>query len=245
MADINREITAQVAGLSGSVTSLANVGITYTNQPATSTTPAVSNILTVNDGQLSSALASNFSAVQNLFGSNMVSNNANLAVFSETNSLSATSFILNINPGTSTFTATVGTNPPINLTATALAGGGYLLAGPAGSALDGLQLIYASNSNATINVSSITQGIASTLYNTSTGATTTTTGTIAVALSAIQTQNKSLNTDITRVNNQVAQYKKQLQQQYAALEGLLASTNNILASIAANEQAQLVQSQIG
>ncbi len=43
MSDINQSIAAQVSGLSGSITSLADVGITLTSQPATSTTPQVKN----------------------------------------------------------------------------------------------------------------------------------------------------------------------------------------------------------
>ena len=245
MSDISQQVTAQVAGLSGGITSLADVGITFTTQPASNNTPQVNDVLTVNDGALTSALSANFKAVSNLFGFNMTSNNPNLAIFSETNALNATSFTLTITPETNTFTATIGSDAPINLTAAALPSGGYVLIGPPGSKLDGLQLIYASNTDATINVSSITQGIADKSYNTSNAATTANTGTIAVALTGIQTQNTALNSDITRVNAQVALYKAQLTQQYAALESAVSGINTLLAGIAANDQARLAQSQIG
>ncbi|MDE3015905.1 MAG: flagellar filament capping protein FliD [Pseudomonadota bacterium] len=241
MADITQTVTAQVAGLSG-LNSLASVGITLTTQPATTgtnATPQVDNILTVNDGELSSALATNFQGVSNLFGFNLTSNNANLGVFTATNLLGANSFTLNIDPGTSTFTADIGGgNPLITLQATAISGGtGYLLTGPAGSALAGLQLIYASSSAATIAVTA-TQGIADQMYNTTNAATTANTGTLAVALTALQTSNTNLNSDIARVNAQVAQYQTQLLQQFAALEQVVSNVNNLLGALAANDQAR-------
>jgi len=246
MSSINQEVTSQVDGLTGSVTSLADVGITLTTQPATSTTPQVNNILTVNDGQLSSALATNFQSIDNLFGLNMTSNNPNLVIYTETNALQASNFTLVANPIGGTFTAQVGDGPSINLTATALPGSstGYLLSGPSGSVLDGLQLIYGSTNSATINVT-VTQGIANTSYNTSNTATTANTGTIALALTGIQTSNTTLQQDITNVKTQVLQYQQQLLKQYAALESAISSTNNLLASLSANSAAQLESAQIG
>ena len=242
MADLTQEVTSQVTGLSGSLTSLADVGITLTTQPATSgstPTPQVDNILTVNDGTLSSALATNFQGVANLFGFNLTSDNSNLSLFSATKALKANSFTLNIDPGTSTFTADIGGgNPLINLTPTALPGGlGYLLTGPAGSALDGLNLIYASTSSATINVTA-TQGIADQMYDTTNTATATNTGTLAVALSTIQQNNTTLNDDITRVNTMVTQYKTSLLQQFSALEQVVSNVNNLLGALSANDQAR-------
>jgi len=48
LSNVELGVTSQVAGLT-SLSSLGELGITLTNQPATSTAPAVSNILTVND----------------------------------------------------------------------------------------------------------------------------------------------------------------------------------------------------
>ncbi len=240
MDDINQKIISQVSGLTGTITSLSDVGITFTKQAATSTTPEVDNILTVNDGQLASALSSNFQAVNNLFGFHLTSNNAALTVFSETNALAATAFTLNNTGGV--FTATIGSNPPITLTATLLPGGeGYFLSGPAGSALDGLEMIYASTADATISVG-VTQGVADKTFNTSNAATTANTGTLAVALKGIQTNNTTLTNDITRVNAQVTQYQQQLLNEFAALEQAISNTNTLINGITANQNAALTAS---
>jgi flagellar capping protein FliD len=245
MTDINTQIGAQVEGISpDDPQSLNDVGITFTNQAATSTAPEVDNILTVNDGTLSSALSTNFQGVSNLFGFNLTSDSTDLAVYSHTNALSASNFTLNIDPGSNTFTATVGTTT-VNLTAQALTGGvaGYTLTGPAGSALDGLVLIYASDSPATVHVTA-TQGVADKQYSTLNAALTANTGTLAVELTSLQGSDTKLNNDITQQNTFINQYQDQLTQQFAALEQAISNTNSLLDALSANDAARLEASSI-
>jgi len=245
LSNIESQVDAQVAGItSGNPSSLSDIGITLTNQPATSTAPEVDNILNVNDSTLSSALTSNFQGVSNLFGFNLTSNNPNLTIFSHTNALSVTNFTLNIDPGMGTFTATYdeGSGPvTVNLTAQALGSGvtGYTLTGPDGSALEGLQLIYGSSATSTINVTA-TQGIADTVYNSSNAATTANTGTLAIAMQSLQDSDTRLNQDITNVNAQVAVYQQQLVNEFSALEQAISQTNTLLQSLNANSNAALV-----
>lgn len=245
MNNINSQIASQVAGISGSnPSSLADVGITFTTQPAGEETPEVRNILTVNDGTLTQKLTSNFQGVKNLFGFNLSSNNPNLAIFKHTNELSVSSFTLNLNPGTSTFTATydLGAGPVVvNLTATALGGGapGYALKGPDGSALEGLELIYASENTATINVTA-TQGVADKLFNTSEVALEPNDGLIAIEQEKIQTSTDRLNEDIANLEAQIAVFQQQLIAKFAALEQAISNVNNLLQSLAANDQQRFI-----
>lgn len=246
MSNINQEVTSQVTGLAnGAFSSLSDIGITFINQPATSTTPAVNNVLNVNDAQLSSALAANFKGVSNLFGFNMTSNNSNLTIFSETNALGLSNFTLNVDPANNIFTATYdnGSGPKtINMTGTNLGGTlGYTLTGLSGTVLDGMKLIYAATGPATIDVH-MTQGIADRSYNSASGALKANTGTIAVALTALTTSNAKLNKDIDQINAQVAQYQDQLVRQFSALEAAISKVNTLLSSLTAQQNAALAGS---
>lgn len=247
MSDINTQVVAQIEGLASTgVASLADVGITFVTQPASDTAPEVANILNVNDGKLSSMLATKLIAVRNFFGFNLTSNNPNLAVFSHTNALEATNFTLNVNPGAGTYTATydIGNGPvTVNMTAKPLSGNvaGYMLTGPEGSALAGLKLIYASTDATTINVTA-TQGIADKLYNTGVAALESKTGLLAIAQQDLKDSNTRLNEDITRVNADVAQYREMLLKKFAALEQAISKINTLLQSLNANANAQLAAS---
>lgn len=241
MADLKQRITAQVSGIASGPSSLSDIGITFTTQPATDTLPAVDNVLTINDGALAAALASNFSGVNKLFGFTLTSNNPNLAVYSATNDLAVSSFSLNIDPGTSTFQATynLGSGPvTVDMTATSLGAAGYSLTGQAGTALEGLVLIYGSTSSASIDVTA-TQGIAATTYNTSATALEPNTGTLAVDLSSIADSTNRLNDEITRINDQVSQYQQELLNKFALLEQAISNTNNLLSSLQAQQNAAL------
>jgi flagellar hook-associated protein 2 len=245
MSDITTQVANQVGGITtGKYSSLSDLGITYTTQAATSTSPAVDNILTVNDAALTSALTTNFQQVSGVFGFHLTSNNPNLAIFSETNALGVSNFTLHIDPGTSTFTASYienGSSKTVNLTAKALSADSYSLTGQDGTALQGLVMIYASNAPATINATA-TQGIADKIYNTNNAALTANTGLLPVALKALADSDTKLNQNITDTNAQVAIYQQQLIQQYAVLESSISKVNSLLDSLAANDNARLVAS---
>lgn len=246
MAETMAEVNSKVAGIAGSnPSSLSDIGVTFAKQPATSTTPEVSNILTIDDNKLTSMLSTNFNGVSNLFGFHLTSDNPNLAVFSRTNALAATSFTLNINPGTNTFTATYnpGTGPvTVNLTAHAFsATPGYSLTGQEGTALAGLVLIYGSNSSATINVTT-TQGIGDKAYNTSQNALKENTGTLAIEQKTLKDSDTRLNEDIARVTLQINQYRNELLMKFGALEQAISRVNTLLQSLNANQNAALANS---
>lgn len=244
---INAMVNTRVSGLANNApSSLVDIGLSFIAVPGDDETPDFANALTVNDGQLTAALNSNFDAVARLFGFNVTSTDPNLAVFNRTNGLSVTTFDLEIKPGTNIFKATYtvgGEETTVNLTATALSGGadGYSLKGPQGSAIEGLEMIYAStaNSDVTINVS---QGVADRLYNAVNAATTTDTGGIALELTAITENTDRLNKDIENINQQVEEFQQTLLARFTALEQAISRVNSLLQSLDANSAARQIAS---
>lgn len=250
MNNINSQINAQVAGITGGgFDSLVDIGITFTNTPATETLPEVSNTLTVDDGKLTSALSANFAAVQKLFGFTLTSDNANLSIFTHNNSLSVSALTITVGPPAPTrvFTATydTGSGPvTVNLTATPIGNNvpGYKLTGPSGSPIEGLQLLYASESAATITAS-LTQGVADKLFNTTEGSLTRNTGSIALELTSIKEANDRLTTEIAEINKQVDVFQDQLLAKMTALESAISRVNSLLSSLTANDNQRYASSQ--
>ncbi len=249
MNNLNSQINTQLAGTGNNPHSLVDVGISFTNTPATDTTPEVDNTLTVNDGTLTSALQSNFSGVEKLFGFSLTTDNPDLTIFKHTNSLAATDITLTIDPTVvpPVYKATydTGSGPQtVDLTAAAIGTNvtGVSLTGPSGSALEGLQLLYVSDKPATIHAS-FGQGVADKLFNTADGALTTNTGSLAIELQSIKDANTRLNGDIDSINKQVSVYQDQLTAKFTALEAAISKVNSLLSSLNANDTARSNQAQ--
>ena len=242
LSDVSSELSRIVGGITaGNPDRLSEIGISFTNYPGDTDLPATRNILTVDEAKLTSAIQSNFDGVRRVFEFDFTSDSTNLKVFSRTNSLSVQAFSLNIDPGTNTFTATYdpGTGPvTVNVTGTAQSGGtGYTLTGQAGTALEGLVLIYSGNTTSTVNVN-ISQGIGDRIYNSMKDTLADTTGILAVEQNEYTTQNERWQTEIDRINEQVARYRDTLLKRYADLEAAINKVNNILLSLDANSQAR-------
>jgi flagellar hook-associated protein 2 len=353
MDTIVSEVSSTVLGLAnGNPKTLGDIGITFTTSPATSTTPEVSNVITIDDTQFKSFLASNYNGVRQLFEFTFNTDSTNLSVFSRTNALSTNAFTFDANPFASqvtdpisvadadtaiafdsptdgqlgtgpvtingqtvtitnnmtlnqvaaafnaveassglhaavtqvdtgkftlTFTATrqngqpnlfnlattsqdpsgvfghvhitatgtfqatydPGTGPvTVDMDASSIVGsGGYLLTGKAGTALEGLQLVYGSQAAEESHVT-LSQGIADQLYNTSNGVLDPNSGSLKTNLDSINTEEDDLNTRIGQINDQVAQYTQQLLAQFSALEQALEKVNELLLSLTANDLAR-------
>ncbi|MDX1974764.1 MAG: flagellar filament capping protein FliD [Rickettsiales bacterium] len=242
MNNITSQITTKVAGLS-LLSSLSDIGISFTTKPADGEIPEIGNILTTDDAKLSSALASNFEGVAELFGFNMTSNSTELKVYSAPKSLAVIDFTLNINPDDEEFTVSYdlgdgeGTQM-VDLEWTELPDVGYTLTGPAGSAIEDLVFIYGSTDAAEIEVTA-TQGIAALAYNSSEGATEANDGTIAVEMERLKDNDTKLQEDIAEIDQQVNQYRELLISQFAALEKVIAQVNSLLQSLSANDDARI------
>ncbi|NBO17768.1 MAG: hypothetical protein EBV03_00795 [Proteobacteria bacterium] len=231
MNQVNSMVNSKVAGITGNnPASLVDIGLSFIAVPGTKDTPDLTNALNVNDGQLTSALNANFDGVSKLFGFYLTSDNTNLTIFSRTNAVSVTNFTLDIDAVT------------VDLVATPLTGGidGYVLKGASGSAIEGLELIYASTAAApNINVT-LSQGVADRLFNAVDAAVKNDSGSLALELDDIQGFTDRLNKDIENTNKQVDVYQEQLLARFTALEQAIARVNNLLSSLDANSTARQV-----
>ncbi|MFM9891147.1 MAG: flagellar filament capping protein FliD [Rickettsiales bacterium] len=243
ISDVNAQVTSVISGIVGSNPSrLEDVGVSFTDFAGDDKNPATKNVLNVDTDKLNSALSTNFNGVANLFQYNLTSNNASLGVYARTKNSDVSAVQITITRGTNTYQATY-TDPSlgsvtVNLTATAIGTAGALsLVGPAGSALDGLTLVYGSAGDATINAT-ITQGFGDKIYNTINAAIDSTIGSLTLASQAVVDQ-QSRNTDeITKINDFVAKYRDQITQKYANLEAALTKSNQLLQLLQAQQDAR-------
>jgi flagellar hook-associated protein 2 len=238
------EAASIVSGLAkGSGNQLSDIGLSFTNTPATSSLPAVANALTVDNTTLDSYIQSNLSTVENVFGYNLTSSSSNLASFQNATNSSVSSFTVNIDQTgsppsyTATYTDSTGAQQTVNFTASSLGSSGIALTAPSDSALAGLVLIYTGTGNESNISVSVTNGIAAQVNNFLTSALTANTGLLAVDESGIQTKTTSLQTQITNVNTQVANTRAELLQQYSALEAAISEANSSLDLLNAQQQA--------
>lgn len=237
--EVNTQLTTAISGITGSdPTRLEDIGVSFSDFAGDDKNPATKNILTVNTDKLNSALSTNFNGVANLFEYNLTADNAALSTYSVAKNLSVSSFQVVINrSGAGTYQAIVGGNT-INLTATPIGSSGSLnLTGPAGSVLEGLQLLYSSPTDATINVT-IAQGFGDRLYNTLNNAIDATKGTITQAVKAISDQESRNKDEIAKINDNVASYRDQITQKYAELESALTKANSLLQLLQAQSDAR-------
>lgn len=236
---LSDEAASIVQGITGTnnPNTLAGVGLSFVNTPASGSTPEVDNTLSVDSAALQSALTTNFSGVENVFGAALTSPSTNLAMYQPPTQAGVTDFNLVVNTATSptTYTATYynsgksGATTSVNLTAATLSSGGVSLTAPSGSALAGLILIYTGNgSDSPITNIALSQGVASQLNNAITAVLQSNTGVIAVDQQAIQTKTTTVQTQITNIQKQVTTTRQQLLSKFAALEAAITEANSTL-----------------
>lgn len=239
LSSIINEMSAAVAGLSSDPDSLADLGITFADFPGDDETPYTRNILSVDEDTLNNKLASDFDGVRQVFEFDFTSSSSEIQVFSRTNALDISAFSLNVNVGTSTYQATYdpGTGPvTINLTGSAITGGGYLIEGQAGTVLEGLRLIYGGSTTVTSNIT-VTQGIGDRLFNTIDALLDEDSGAVAIEISSLEDSNTRAQEEIDRIDQMVEKYRDQLLAKFSALESTLGAINTILASLDAQANA--------
>ena len=240
---VANEVSRVIGGItSGNPSRLIDIGISLTNFDGDGKNPATKNIMTIDTDKLASALAANFDGVRGLFEFTLTSDNANLTVFSRTNALAASDITLKIDRANGIYQATYldATNSPVtvDLDQSALdSNGGLLLKGKAGTALDGLQLIYASPDDATITLKA-TQGFGDRLFNLMDSITNTSTGTLKTTVTALDDQKARNREQIAKIDTQIVTYRDQLVNQYATLESALTKANQLLALLDAQAAAR-------
>lgn len=229
-----------VSGVTG-VKSLADIGISFSNQAATSTTPAVYNMLTINNSTLATAINTNLTGVQNVFGFNGTSSSTNLSVYSGPLDQTISNFTVNVdqvnNVYTATYTDSSSVQHTINLTKAALGTSGLSLTAPTTSALNGLVFIYTGSTSQSGITVTTTNGVASKMNGMIAGAIAPTTGLIAVDQNAIALNTTTTQTNITNINTQIANTRNSLLQKFSKLEAAIAAANRTLNYMNAQQMA--------
>jgi flagellar hook-associated protein 2 len=239
---VNIELSRFVDGLAASDPSrLADIGITLSDYPGDNETPFTRNILTINEEKLNSAIESNFEAVRRVFEFDMTADDANLTVFSRSNGLGVSRFTLNVDQVAGTYTATFNVNgvpTVVSLEGNIMNGGdGVVLTGKRGTVLEGLTLIYASSSNATIDVN-ISQGIGDRVFNALEDMLTKDSGVVSSALQQVEKESKRYEEEISKIDDQIKRYRDRLIEQFSALERTISQINNLLQSLDAQANAR-------
>jgi flagellar hook-associated protein 2 len=230
--DISTQITGIVNGITGGNPSrLDDLGLKLENFDGDDDNPATKNILTVDTDKLNSILQTNFEGVRRVFEFQQSSDNTNFVTFKRGNNLGAvTNFSVSINAGvyTASYTDPIGGGvTTVNLDGEAIAGGGISLKGQSGTPFEGMEFVYASAVDATINVT-ITQGFADRFHNMLDRYLDDDNGVLVQeveSMNDVVTRNQE---EITRLDAAMEAYREQLVQQYALLESALTSANQIL-----------------
>jgi flagellar hook-associated protein 2 len=236
------EITGVVNGITGgNPARLADIGLDFSDFAGDEDNPFTRNILTVDTDELSSALAADFNGVRGLFEFQLQADNANLVVFRSSNEVSISQFTLNINQSTGVYTAdyidSLGAAQSVTLDGTPIAGGnGVSLVGQAGSVLDGIELIFASAGNTSINVNT-TQGLGDRLFNVIDSIVDDDGGFLTTAIEQLDTQTTRNLDEISRIDSQLEIFRRQLEEQYTALEAALSRANSLLTLLDAQARA--------
>lgn len=239
MSQIAAEVTREVEGILGDdPTLLADIGITFDNFEGDDENPETKNIMVVDTDAVSSALLSNFEGVRSLFEYTFSADNSNLITFKRTNALALNDFNLVIVQGTNTYEAR---DPDDNsLIATfdfSELDTGVALTGQAGTVLEGLELIFASDADATVHVT-VSQGMGDRLFNLIETMLDDADGSLTLAIDAVEDQEDRNSEEITKIDEKLETYRDQLVQQYASLEAALSKANSLLQLLDAQSSAR-------
>lgn len=247
ISQVSSEMTRVVSGITGGQPErFADIGLNFSNFAGDENNPATKNIMTVDTDKLASALATNFDGVRGLFEFTMTSDHPSLGVFARSNATSISNFVLNIDRTNEVYTATYvdsgGITQVVQLDGTPTAGtGGVALKGRVGTVLEGLELIFATSGDATIDVN-LSQGYGDRLFNLMESIVNPSTGTLATAMKTIDDQVARNEKEIVDIDSRIEIYREQLLLQYSALEAALTQANQLLSLLDAQAQARQANS---
>lgn len=237
---ISSELASAVDGIaSGDPSRLSDLGIKFADFPGDAETPFTRNILTVDEEKLDSVIESNFDKIRKVFEFDYISDNSDLQIFQRSNALGVSNVSLNIDRTNDVYQATYTTTSgpvTVDFDYEELSDGSVVLTGPAGSEIDGLLMIYADASDATVNLT-MSQGIGDRIFNTLDDVLDEDTGAITVALNALADDNERYQSEITKIDDQIATYRDQLLEKFAALEKAISAANTLLQSLDAQARA--------
>ncbi len=233
--NVINELSSVVNGLAVEPNRLADLGIEFDDFSGDEDTPFTRNILVLDTDKLDNALLGDFESVRNIFEFDFVSDNSEIQIFNRTNASSVTSFELNLDITNGIYEAThAGGTDAVDVSA--IPGGGFLVTGQQGTALEGLELIYGGSTDATASIN-ISQGVGDRIYNALESALDEEEGAIAAELDSLIASDQRLEADIIRIDEAVERFREQQLTRFANLESLISSTNTILQSLDAQANA--------
>lgn len=228
--------TSLVNGLAAnSPSGLSALGVNFDDFAGDDENPATRNIIVINAEKLANSLATNFDAVRDVFEFNFTTDNSNLVVFKRSNAMTATSAVLNIDRTNGVYTANVG-GTIYNLDFSDINATSITLKGQKGTPLEGLELVYGSMADSTVNVT-FSQGIADKLYNDLDKAVAAD-GLLTTAIDGLAAQEDRNEKEIVKIDSFIEGYKNRLLDQYSKLEAALSKANNLLSLLDAQASAR-------
>jgi len=233
---IEGQLTRTIDGISSSgFNSLFEVGIDLIDFPGNDDTPETKNIFVIDEDKFDAAIASNFSAVRDVFAFNFVANSPDLSVFSHTNKTTLTDYVLDIDDSRADGNKVRVLSASDNSFLFNATLDGNSIKGKAGTTLEGLVLVYTGDGTDTITVSQ-TSGITDSLYNLLDGYLEDD-GFIDDSVDSFKNENDRLLERIERDNLTLEIERNLLVQQFTRLEAVISSANSTISFIEAQRQA--------
>ncbi|PGH57097.1 flagellar hook protein FliD [Azospirillum palustre] len=212
---VNSALNTSITTDDGTVLSMASLGISFNS----------SNELELDEDTLNSILSSDIDSVKQLLGLNMTSSSSQMSLLRYTSSASALSFTLDIVRGDdgTLSSASVGGDSSLFTVS------GNRIIGAAGTAYDGIVLVYSGNSGS-VDID-FSQGLADKLFGVIDDASATYGSDLATAIDDLETRDTELESRSTDIKTKAETYRSTLTAYYARLE-------------AAAEQAALLLKQL-
>lgn len=240
------ELNRVVNGITGgNPNKLSDIGITFDDalEDTEKKIPATKNIMVLDAAKLTTALESNFNGVRKVFEMAFAASTSQIGIYNRTNALSATSFTVDVNTARSAgdevrITSIDGAtqDPAVNMDYS-YDGYNALFSGKAGTALEGLSMLYSGGATSSFTVN-VTQGIGDRLYNVLDSLLASDTGSIDAEIQGLEDSNTKLETDVALIDEQVTSYREDLLQKFSALEAAVASSNRLIDLLTAQTNVQ-------
>jgi flagellar hook-associated protein 2 len=227
MGELGSIVSGGVAGLApDALSSLRAIGIEL----------GADSRLRIDDSKLDNALLTKLDEVRSVFEFRFQSSSSELAVFARTNTLSATNMTIEITDADNDGTPEAAT---INGVAADL--DGSTIKGPAGSAFEGLELLWSGQGSTTIDVEA-TQGIADRIFNAANPANGALDGSITRAVDNLKELNSGYAKQIERIEERATRARDLLIERFTAMEAALSLANSMMSQIRAQVDAMTADS---
>lgn len=199
---INSALNTSVTTDSGTVLSLASLGISFNSK----------NELELDEDTLNSILSTDVDAVKQLLGLNMTSSSSQMSLLRYTSSASALSFSLDIVRGDDGTLTSASVNGDSSLFTVS----GNRIVGATGTAYEGIVLVY-TGSSGRVDVD-FSRGLADNLFGVIDDASDTYDSDLATAISDLETRDTELESRSTDIKTKAETYRSTLTAYYARLE---------------------------